>query len=128
MSAYEKSTSTLKILLSHPSLQKEHVEATLDGLAETLADQREIDSAIKVGQDLAVGAVSPTDDAELEHELNAMIAQDEKEKVVKTEGEKLKDRTAEMDLEKRFEALGGVQGGLEEAKEDGHANAVPLAA
>ena len=49
MKQYESSTATLRMLLSHPSLQREKVDETLEALAEVNAEQRELDETIRMG-------------------------------------------------------------------------------
>lgn len=75
MRAYEASTAALKNVLSHPSLQRDHVDSTMDALAETMADQKEIDDAIQSGGQLAVSAagIEEADDDELARELEALV-------------------------------------------------------
>jgi charged multivesicular body protein 7 len=93
MAAYELSTSTLKTLLANPLLDQERVDSATDALAESLADQREIDEAIQQGSQVAIGANGRvlTDDDELEKELADMV-RDEKERV---EAEKQAEQAAE---------------------------------
>lgn len=79
MKTYESSTATLKAILSHPSLQRDKIEETMDALATSTADAREIDDAIRMGEDMtAVDA--GIDDMELEVELNALVEEAEKER------------------------------------------------
>lgn len=79
MAAYEQSTSTLKTLLANPLLDRDRVDSTTEALAETLADQHEIDEAIQHGGEVAMGAAGrvDVDEDELEKEL-AEIVRDEK--------------------------------------------------
>ncbi|KAG0152162.1 hypothetical protein CROQUDRAFT_35739 [Cronartium quercuum f. sp. fusiforme G11] len=73
MAAYEKSASTLKSLLSNPSLNLERVERTVEDLQELVADEAEVENALKAG------AVSmPIDEAELEAELAGLVAAETK--------------------------------------------------
>jgi charged multivesicular body protein 7 len=80
MAAYTTSTSTLKGILANPALDLDHVEKTTEELAEVMACQEEVDSAIRIGGAVAVGAsgVEEVDDEELKKELEAMV-RDEKE-------------------------------------------------
>ncbi|KAG1877987.1 Snf7-domain-containing protein [Suillus subalutaceus] len=71
MKTYESSTATLKAILSHPSLQRDKIEETMDALATSTADAREIDDAIRMGGDMAA-VDAGIDDMELEAELNAL--------------------------------------------------------
>lgn len=104
MRAYEASTAVLKNVLSHPSLQRDHVDSTMDALAETMADQKEIDDAIQSGGQLAVSAagIEEADDDELARELDALVKErDEEEKAQ----EESKAREQERVLVDRMAAL-----------------------
>ncbi|KAG1827170.1 Snf7-domain-containing protein [Suillus subaureus] len=79
MKTYESSTATLKAILSHPSLQRDKIEETMDALATSTADAREIDDAIRMGGDMAA-VDTGIDDMELEAELNALVEETEKER------------------------------------------------
>jgi charged multivesicular body protein 7 len=79
MRTYESSTATLKAILSHPSLQRDKIEETMDALAVSTADAREIDDVIRMGGDVAI-AEAGIDDAELEAELNALVEEAQKER------------------------------------------------
>lgn len=78
MAAYTTSTSTLKSILSNPALDMDHVEKTTEELAEVMANQEEVDSAIRIGGEVATGGREEVDDEELKRELEAMV-NDEKE-------------------------------------------------
>ncbi|KAF6763991.1 hypothetical protein DFP72DRAFT_956150 [Ephemerocybe angulata] len=80
MKSYESSTATLKSILSHPSLQRENVDKTMEALAEANADAREIDDAVRVGADVALGVENNVDESELEAEWAEMVKQLGKEK------------------------------------------------
>ncbi|KAG2356131.1 hypothetical protein BDR07DRAFT_1301345 [Suillus spraguei] len=80
MKTYESSTATLKAILSHPSLQREKIEETMDALATSTADAREVDDAIRMGGDMAA-VDAGIYDMELEAELNALVEEAEKGKV-----------------------------------------------
>jgi len=76
MKVYESSTTTLRALLAHPSLQRDAVERTFDALADANADAQELDEVVRSGMDVAVGvAVSPDDEDEIEAELAALQAE-----------------------------------------------------
>ncbi|KAG1782619.1 Snf7-domain-containing protein [Suillus placidus] len=79
MKTYESSTATLKAILSHPSLQRDKIEETMDALATSTADAREIDDAIRLGGNMAA-VDAGIDDTELEAELNALVEEAEKER------------------------------------------------
>lgn len=96
MKTYESSTATLKAILNHPSLRRDKIEETMDALAASTADAREIDDAIRMGGDMAA-AEAGIDDAELEAELNALVEETEKERAEAAEQavlEKLRDLEA----------------------------------
>ncbi|KAG2111664.1 Snf7-domain-containing protein [Suillus discolor] len=84
MKTYESSTATLKAILSHPSLQRNKIEETMDALAASTADAREIDNAIRMGEDMAA-VDAGIDDTELEAELNALVEEAEKESAAAAE-------------------------------------------
>lgn len=99
MAAYETSTSTLKSILSNPALDLEHVERTTEGLAEVMANQEEVDSAIRLGGEIAVGAGGRevVDDDELRRELEEMV-KDEKE------AKRAEEVEARLEEKRRLEA------------------------
>ncbi|KAL5532598.1 hypothetical protein ACEPAF_4372 [Sanghuangporus sanghuang] len=72
MKQYESSTATLRAILSHPSLQREQIDATMDAMAEASAEQREVDEAIRTG--IQTGAESE-DEAALQAELAGLVAE-----------------------------------------------------
>lgn len=82
MEAYEASTRTLRVALADPRLQRERVEATMDGMAEALADHREIEDAMELGE---IGIVPETDDDELAAELAGLQEEVRKEEKAKEE-------------------------------------------
>ena len=101
MAAYSQSTTTLKSILSHPSLDLDHVERTTDELAEVMASQEEVDSAIRLGGELATAAAGKggeeVDDDELRKELEAMVS-DQREEDRRAEAEEARvKKAAEMD-------------------------------
>ncbi|KAI0256988.1 Snf7-domain-containing protein [Lactifluus subvellereus] len=73
---YESSTTTLRALLAHPSLQRDAVERTFDALADANADARELDEAVRAGMDVALDvSASPGDENEISAELAALEAE-----------------------------------------------------
>jgi charged multivesicular body protein 7 len=78
LSAYSSATATLKSLLSHPSLQRDNVENTMEALQDVLADQKEIEDVITEGGKQAAGL----DDAEeeIQAELKELEAEARREK------------------------------------------------
>jgi charged multivesicular body protein 7 len=91
METYKSSTATLKSILSHPSLQREYVESTMEALAEANDDAKEIEQVIRAGGDLAA-AEAGIDDSELELELAALTKEVEDEKAYKEQQKLLDDR------------------------------------
>lgn len=97
MKTYEKSTATLQTILSHPSLQREKIDETMDALAAANANAREVDEAIKIGGDIAAAEAGLVDDAELEDELNELVKEAEREKAeaaARTVADKLSEAKA----------------------------------
>ncbi|CDO68293.1 hypothetical protein BN946_scf184799.g20 [Trametes cinnabarina] len=79
MRSYESSTVTLQEILSHPLLQREKIDETMDALASANADAREVDDAIQMGTEMAHPDAA-VDDSELEAELAALVQDVEKGK------------------------------------------------
>ncbi|KAJ6597081.1 Snf7-domain-containing protein [Mycena vulgaris] len=80
MKLYESSTATLRSILSHPSLHKDSIDKTMDAMAEANADAKEVDEAIRIGGDVALGIDAAFDDAEFEEELKRLAQEAENEK------------------------------------------------
>ncbi|KAF8609953.1 hypothetical protein BDV93DRAFT_462565 [Ceratobasidium sp. AG-I] len=97
MKAYETSTATLKDLLADPRLQRDHIDQTMEGMADALADHREVEEAIALG---GVPA-DPVEDDELAKELQALVEENERES---KEAERAKDREAERAREAKVSA------------------------
>ncbi|KAF9564411.1 hypothetical protein CPC08DRAFT_631278 [Agrocybe pediades] len=84
MKSYESSTSTLRAILAHPSLERSAIDKTMEALAEANADAKEVDDAVRLGGNLAVGVDDAMiDDDELEAELRALAAEAEAERKTK---------------------------------------------
>jgi len=75
--SYESSTATLRTILAHPSLQRASVDATMEALAEANADARDLDDAIRLGGNVAIGVGDNLDEDELEAELRALVSEAE---------------------------------------------------
>lgn len=71
LKAYETSTTTLRALLALPELDRARVDGTLDGLVDALADQAEIESAVRLGPG---AAGEEADEGDLERELEALVS------------------------------------------------------
>jgi len=109
MAAYSTSTSTLRGILKNPALDLDHVERTTEELAEVMASQEEVDSAIRIGGQVAVGASGQEiDDEDLRAELEGMV-KEEKEKELEsrrvTEREKEKEKIAQTPTQKPADAV-----------------------
>ena len=109
MAAYSTSTSTLQDLLKNPALDLDHVEKTTEELAEVMASQEEVDSAIRIGGQVAIGAGGQEiDDEDLRAELEGMV-KEEKEKELEsrrvTEREKEKEKIAQTPTQKPVDAV-----------------------
>lgn len=79
MESYESSTMTLRMILDHPSLQRDKIDETMEAMANASADAKEVDDAIRLGGDMAV-ADAGIDESELEDELQALVKESEKER------------------------------------------------
>ncbi|KIY72107.1 hypothetical protein CYLTODRAFT_344696 [Cylindrobasidium torrendii FP15055 ss-10] len=83
MQIYAQSSATLKTILSHPSLQCDSIEATMDALADANADARDIDEAIRNGAEVASGETY--DESALQNELESLLQEQLAEKAVEDE-------------------------------------------
>ncbi|EJD02423.1 Snf7-domain-containing protein [Fomitiporia mediterranea MF3/22] len=91
MKQYESSTATLRAILSHPSLQRERIDATMDAMAEASAEQREVDEAIRTGMS---GITEDVDEDELQAELARLVADAQSEQKEREELRALEDTSA----------------------------------
>ena len=73
MKSYDSSAITLRTILAHPSLQRDSIDKTMDALAEANLDAREVDDAVRISGDVALGASGIVDDDELEAEWKALV-------------------------------------------------------
>lgn len=80
MKSYESSTATLRVILAHPSLQRNKIEETMDAMAEANADAKDVEEAIKIGGDIALGVEDGAED-ELQEELKALVREVEAQKI-----------------------------------------------
>ena len=94
MKSYDSSAITLRTILAHPSLQRDSIDKTMDALAEANLDAREVDDAVRVSGDVALGTDNIVDDDELEAEWKALVEEAETAQRLKdvqaTKGEGLK--------------------------------------
>ena len=118
MAAYEQSTSTLKTILSNPNLDLDHVERTTEALAEVMSNQEEIETAVRIGGEVAVGGSSGAgvDDDDLKKELEEMVREEkEKEAEARTaeqaRAERARVERAETEKEKAKMAVPAATGG-----------------
>jgi charged multivesicular body protein 7 len=88
MKTYESSTVTLRTMLSHPSIQRDKIDETMEAMAQASEDARDVQEAMKVGGDVALG-VGDIDDAELEGELRLLVGEIEQEQEEQEGVEKL---------------------------------------
>jgi hypothetical protein len=81
LATLERSSGTLKTLLDGPELDKSRVEGIMTGLADTLADQREIEEVMEVGGRVARAGASGVEEGEeegeLERELEGLVREQE---------------------------------------------------
>ncbi|TRM62605.1 hypothetical protein BD626DRAFT_403645 [Schizophyllum amplum] len=116
MKSYNLSTSTLRSILSHPSLQREEVEKTMEALAEANVDAREISETVTVNVDTAVGA-DTIDDGLVEDELAALIREAEAESKASKEESKVakeeeRDTAKAEEIQRQLESAGAVPDGV----------------
>lgn len=108
MKSYASSTTTLRTLLSHPSLQRDKIDETMDAMASANSDAKEVDDAIRIGGDIALGLNTPgegIDESELEAELKMLV-----------EEKMIEDRQRLREREGETEAVGKI-GAKEEERE-----------
>ncbi|TYJ53251.1 hypothetical protein B9479_006118 [Cryptococcus floricola] len=101
MSAYETSTSTLTQILAHPSLSPDYVAQTTDALADAMADQSEIDDAVRVGGEVAMGSRRvEVDEDDLADELAALVEEEKRAEEKKVSEKREKEEATRAALEK----------------------------
>ncbi|KDQ09179.1 hypothetical protein BOTBODRAFT_117543 [Botryobasidium botryosum FD-172 SS1] len=107
MKTYETSTKTLKSLLAHPTLQRDHIDKTMESMSDVFADHAEIEEAIRMGGEDArrAGGVEDADEDELQAELQMLVKEEkereEKEQREKEEREKIERERLERERERR---------------------------
>lgn len=102
LSAYSSATASLKQLLSHPSLQRENVENTMDALQDALADQKEIEDIVAEGGKAAAGHEIMED--EIQDELKALEEEARKEKEVEEAQRMLREKHSKEEASSANEA------------------------
>jgi charged multivesicular body protein 7 len=73
MKSYDSSATTLRAILAHPSLERDSIDKTMDALAEANLDAHEVDDAVRMSGDIALGTDGIVDDDELEAEWKALV-------------------------------------------------------
>ena len=100
MKLYETSAVTLRTILSHPSLQRDKIDETMDALHTATEDAKDVDLTIRLAGEAEQATI--IDDDEIERELRALVQDAEAEKFV------AKELTALQDSKRLEERLGGV--------------------
>lgn len=125
MKLYESSTVTLRTILSHPSLQRDKIDETMDALHNATEDAKDVDLTIRLAGEAEQATI--IDDDEIERELRMLVQDAEKEKlaaqerVVLEESERLEERFGEVKVPLNVpETLDGPDRGAP-VKEDIHA-------
>jgi charged multivesicular body protein 7 len=125
MKAYEVSTTTLKSLLAHPSLQRDKINDTMEAMAEAAADHAEIDEAISLGgEGVSAAAGTAIPDEALLEELQQMIDEREREEAEAREKEAVekahreKERKEKEEREERERVEGMAREHLEEEERE----------
>ena len=100
MKLYESSAVTLRTILSHPSLQREKIDETMDALHSATQDAKDVDLTIRLAGEAEQATV--IDDDEIERELRALVQDAETEKLA------VNERAALEDSKRLEERLGEV--------------------
>ena len=101
MKLYESSTVTLRTILSHPSLQRDKIDETIDALHSATEDAKDVDLTIRLTGEAEQATI--IDDDEIERELRALVQDAENEKLA------AKERAALEDSKRLEERLGEVK-------------------
>jgi len=101
MKLYETSTVTLRTILSHPSLQRDKIDETMDALYSATEDAKDVDLTIRLAGEAEQATI--IDDDEIERELRALVKDAEDEKLAASE------RAALDDSKRLEERLGEVK-------------------
>ena len=100
MKLYESSAVTLRTILSHPSLQRDKIDETMDALHSATEDAKDVDLTIRLAGEAEQATI--IDDDEIERELRALVqdAEDEKgaakERVALEDVERLEERLVDV--------------------------------
>ena len=101
MKLYESSTVTLRTILSHPSLQRDKIDETMDALHNATEDAKDVDLTIRLAGETEQATI--IDDDEIERELRALVQDAENEKLA------AKERAALEDSKQLEERLGEMK-------------------
>src|SRR5882757_4861141 len=71
MKLYESSTVTLRTILSHPSLQRDKIDETMEALHSATEDAKDVDLTIRLASEAE--QATTIDDEEIERELRALV-------------------------------------------------------
>lgn len=87
MEVYETSSNAIRELLSHPSLQRDHVEQTMSKLSDALADHADIERAMAEEGWLAQSTMLPStaDEEALDAELAALATEENQKAYINKE-------------------------------------------
>ncbi|TKY87841.1 hypothetical protein EX895_003422 [Sporisorium graminicola] len=123
MRAYKASSDVLRSVLRSDELQVDNVDKVMDGLAEVVAEQREVDEAMRVGAGGAV--VEEVDEDEIMDELRVLEAEKRQEEErenqrdeqakkedIEREAQKLRESKEHEELQARFDRLRVAQSPL----------------
>ena len=89
MKLYETSAVTLRTILSHPSLQRDKIDETMDALHTATEEARDVDLTIRLAGEVEQATI--IDDDEIERELRALVQDAEAEKLAANERAALED-------------------------------------
>jgi len=117
MKAYDTSAKTLQTVLKNPLLQLSNIDETTENMSEALANHKEIEDAIGLGNEdtLAAAGVSGSDEKELEDELEALVLEQKKEE--EAESQRIESE-AKANAEKEEAADEKLRAQLEQHKVD----------
>ena len=100
MKSYESSAVTLRTILSHPSLQRDKIDETMDALHAATEDAKDVDLTIRLAGEAEQATI--IDDDEIERELRALVQDTENVRLAAKEREALEDSKR---LEERLREL-----------------------
>ena len=121
MKLYESSTVTLRTILSHPSLQRDKIDETMDALHSATEDAKDVDLTIRLAGEAEQATIN--DDDEIDREFRALVqdAEDEKraakERAALEELKRLEERLADVKTPADAPDVIGEQGMTSPARE-----------